>query len=162
MNQMRNFFLSLVIGVTVCGALAVSAELEATVEKQFVILKSTKSYKEARGVAEKSAETLKIKLDLRGLSENKELGLTFDKKVCEEEGGFEFPCYIARGRFDDGEYISIEYSSAYEGFSDGYYIVVVSSYPRGSEEIQATLRKVRTLYEDAYAKTSKVYVGCIH
>jgi hypothetical protein len=140
-----------------------NSEIEsAMVEKQFVILKSTRDYKEALLTAQKVSKSLKLKLDLRGLSENKEIGLTFDRKSCEEEGGYTFPCYVARGRSDDGDYISIEYSSNYEGFTKGYYIVIASSHIKNSKEIPATLKLVKTYYKDAYVKTAKVYVGCMH
>jgi hypothetical protein len=139
------------------------SEIEsAMVEKQFVILKSTREYKEALLTAQKASKSLKMKLDLRGLTENKEIGLTFDRKSCEEEGGYTFPCYVARGRSDDGDYISIEYSSNYEGFTKGYYIVIASSHIKNSNEIQAILKQVRMQFKDAYVKIAKVYMGCMH
>lgn len=132
------------------------------VEKQFVILRSTTDYKEARRTALKASQLLGTALDLRGLSEDKRIGLTFDERICVEEGGADYPCYVARGRYDDGDYVSIEYSSAFEGFAKGYYIVVSSSYTRGSMEISEALRKAKRYFKNAYSKTSNVYVGCIH
>jgi hypothetical protein len=134
----------------------------AMVEKQFVILKSSTDYKEALLTAQKASKSLNMKLDLRGLTENKAEGLTFDKKFCEDENGFPFPCYVPRGRYDDGDFISIEYSSAYQGFTKGYYIVVASSHLKNAKEISSILKLVRNQYKDAYVKTSKVYMGCIH
>jgi len=135
---------------------------EQTIEKQFVILKSTKDYKDALQTAQIASKSLGINLDLRNLTENKKLGLSFPEKICEEENGFNFPCYVARGRYDDGDYISIEYSSAFEGFEKGYYIVVASSHPKDSNEISDILKRVKKKYKDAYARTTKVYVGCMH
>ncbi|MES1224662.1 MAG: hypothetical protein ABUT20_54725, partial [Bacteroidota bacterium] len=98
------------------------------------------------------------KLDLRDLKPNKESGLTYAKKDCENEGGY--PCYISRGRYDSGDYISIEWSDAFDGFAKGYYIVIVAS---GSKnETEPALKKAKQFYKDAYAKQCDVYVGCMH
>jgi hypothetical protein len=86
-------------------------------------------------------------------------GLSFPAKVC-DENGFEHPCYVARGRYDDGEYVSVEWSTAYEGFTPGLYIVVVASGPEA--EVKKHLPAAREVYGDAYIKKAKVYMGCIH
>jgi len=140
---------------------------EQSIEKQFLIIKSTRDYKDALMTAQQASTTLGIKLDLRDLTENKESGLTLSKEICEkEEGGVApgWPCYLARGRWDDGTFISIEYSSAYEGFRKGYYIVVVATYPKDDEsgELAAVLKKAKIHFPDAYVKTEKVYMGCMH
>ena len=80
-----------------------------------------------------------------------------------DPGGYpDSTCYVARGRFDDGEYISIEYSSAYEAFAAGYYVVLAASGFKGNGAIHATLDRVRLKYPDAYIKTSRVYLCCFH
>ena len=131
---------------------------EMTVKKSFLILKSTPDYNEALVSARKAAKKLGLKLDLRDLSKNDQICLTFPKETCEGEG-WEFPCYVARGRFDDGSYVSVEYLSSYEGFTKGLYIVLGAG---GNEETALTLEPARKYFPDAYAKTTKVYVGCIH
>jgi hypothetical protein len=99
-----------------------------------------------------------LKLDLRGLSPAKGTGLSFSKKVCEDEGGY--PCYIARGRYEDNEFVSIEYSNAIEGFAKGYYVVITAC---GDKSITApALKKAKKFYKDAYSKTTNVYMGCMH
>jgi hypothetical protein len=128
--------------------------------KQFVIVQSTKNYPQALATAKTAAAKLKLKLDLRGLKPAQKIGLTFSKKECDEYYGY--PCYIARGRYDDGVYVSIEYSNQYEGFKEGYYIVVVASGGEGSTLVAGTLKKAKTVFADAYMKKSQVYVGCIH
>ena len=67
--------------------------------------------------------------------------------------------YGTRGRFNDGSYISIEYTDKYEGFSKGYYIVIASSGAKGS--LKHELKKIKKKYPDAYIKTSKIYIGSI-
>ena len=96
------------------------------VRKSFVIIKATPSYAEARALAAAAAERLAIRLDLRELVPDVSVGLTFSQDACASEFG-EFPCYVPRGRWDDGVYLSVEHSSAYEGFEEGPYVVMLAS-----------------------------------
>lgn len=134
---------------------------EATVKKGFVIILSSKDYASAKRFATQAAEKLGYKLDLRDLSPHEVSGLTFPKETC-ENAGFEYPAYVARGRYDDGKYVSIEYSSAFVGFSPGYYIVVTASGDKGSEFMKEGLAEAKKHYKDAYPKYADVYVGCLH
>ena len=134
---------------------------EMFVEKEFVIIRSTADYEAALQTARSAATQLQLKLDLRDLKKNKESGLSFSKKICEEEWE-EYPCYVARGRWDDGEYISIEYSDAYNGFRKGYYIVIIAGDEKGDAAVKTILQKAKKYYKDAYSKTTKVYIGCMH
>lgn len=169
MKLFRILFASVLVSIVFSAGVS-AEELDAasriekySMEKEFVILKSTRDYKDVLRTAETASRLLEIKLDLRGLTENKESGLTLDKKICEEEGdGSSWPCYYARGRYDDGTYLSIEYSSAFQGFRKGYYIVVAASYPKVDKEISSVLKQAKTHYPDAYSKTTKVYMGCMH
>src|SRR5689334_14208197 len=77
------------------------------VKKDFLILQSTKSYQVALATAKKVSSSMKIKLDLRGLTENSESGLTISKAACRQTDE-SYPAYYARGRWDDGIYVSIE------------------------------------------------------
>jgi hypothetical protein len=131
------------------------------VRKSFVILKSTASYAEARAVAAAAAERLAIRLDLRDLEPNVEAGLTFSKESCDNEFG-EYPCYVPRGRFDDGVYISIEHSSSYEGFEEGLYVVMLASGSPRNRTIDAAVRRAKGQFPDVFVKTAPVYLGCIH
>ena len=125
------------------------------VKKEFLIVKSTKDYNEARIFAKRIAKRLKQKVDLRGLIFHKQNFLTFSQKECVE---FEYPCYFQRGRYDDGEYVSIEHTNYYDEFKDGYYIVVVAS----GHNLSKSLKKVQKEIADAYIKKATVYMGCIH
>lgn len=137
-----------------------SAQAEMFVKKDFLILSSTKNYQMALTTAKAASFSTHIRLDLRGLSENKESGLSFSKQDCEKEE-LDFPSYYARGR-DDDVYISIEYSDAYREFAKGYYIVVAASGNKQEKEMQAAYKKIKANYKDAYFKSSKVYMGCMH
>lgn len=156
------FFLLLLMGA--CTGIYAQAEDtlaagEPYITKEFVIITSTKNYSQALVTAKTAAQKLKAPLRLRGLKSSKTTGLTFSKKECEDFG---HPCYIARGRYDDGVYASIEYSSQYEGFAEGCYIVIIASGNEDGTPLSATLQKAKTAFRDAYKKKSRVYVGCIH
>jgi len=153
--------------VMVClFSLSVSAEEEMSMDEiiasqsvktQFLIAKSTKNYKEAKQFAEDLAKKTGIKLDFRGLSYNKELKLSFSPKECTRDDYDKYPCYYPRGRMA-GVFISIEYSNSYEGFSKGYYIVMVAN----GDNVKQTLARVKSVVKDAYIKTTTVYMGCSH
>ena len=154
---MKQFLLLIVITSCFISAKA-QEEAQPFVNVNFVIIQSTKSYDSAKATAKLAAEKLAYKLDLRELSPHKKNGLTFSKKACENEGGY--PCYIARGRYDAGKYVSIEWSNAINGFAKGYYIVVVAS---GDTIIaKSALRRARSVFKDAYSKSAEVYIGCMH
>ena len=131
------------------------------VRKSFVIIKSTPSYAEARALAATAAERLAIRLDLRELAPDGDVGLTFSKESCDSEFG-EYPCYVARGRWDDGVYISIEHSSSYEGFEEGQYVVMLASGSPRDRSIAAAVRRAKGQYPEVLVKTAPVYLGCIH
>ncbi len=129
------------------------------VKMSFVIIQSTKKYSEAKATALKAAKTLKLKLNLRNLKPHKTAGLTDAKKAC-EDNGWDYPCYVSRGRYDNGEYVSIEWSNAFENFTKGYYIVIV--YGGNKKEANVALKKVKKVFTDAYTKEDEVYIGCMH
>ncbi len=127
------------------------------ITKSFLIAKSTKHYREAKAFAEELSLKSGIRADFRGLLENRTSGLSEPEEHCRNEG-FSYPCYIPRGRYDDGIYISVEYSDAYRGFSKGYYIVVVAS----GDIDKRLIERIRHYVADAYVKKSYAYMGCIH
>ena len=131
------------------------------VRKSFVIIKATHDYAEARALAAAAAERLAIRLDLRELAPDGEVGLTFPEDACKNEFG-EFPCYVPRGRWDDGVYLSIEHSSSYEGFEEGLYMVMLASGAPRDRAIGAAVRRAKSSYPDVVVKTAPVYLGCIH
>ena len=131
------------------------------VKKHFLIVASTKSYESALKTAREMTMKLDLKFDDRDLKPNEESGLTWSDEDC-EGNGWEYPCYVARGRHDDGEYISIEWSNAIEGFTKGYYVVIVSSQSERNDEMNDFLKKVKEIKPSAYIKSAEVYIGCMH
>lgn len=156
---MKNVFLLLLLISTY--ALPLRSQESPYVKKEFLIIHAGKDYAAALRKATDASRKLKLKLDLRGLNAHQGIGLSCNEKTCEEEFGF-YPCYVARGRGDDGAWVSIEYSDAYIEFEKGYFIVVVSSFVSNSEKSKVQLAKAKPFYPDAYLKASKVYIGCIH
>lgn len=128
----------------------------AFVSKGFTIILSTKSYDAALKVAHEASEKLKIEFQDRGNYPIEVGGLDNDEICgCGESHG-----YLPRGRYDDGKYVSIEYSSSYPSFAKGYYIVIVNSGDR--EKLDTDLSSVQSYYKDAYVKNDRVYLGCMH
>ena len=151
----------LTIFLLTISLLVKSQDISANVEKGFIIIHASKDYNLATRVATEANKHLAYKIDLRDLEYNKFLGLSLPKDTC-KKFGFEFPTYIQRGRNNDGNFISIEYTNAYNNFTQGYYIVVVASYEKGNNEINKTLKFVKNHYETAYIKYTDIYMGCIH
>ena len=150
--------LLLLLTVLLFNKTVLAQETEPYIKKSFCIILSTKSYAEADKVAKQAAKKLNIILDYRDLEPNKKTGLTLPKDTKDPEASY--PFYYARGRFDNGNYISIEYSNAYDGFAKGYYIVIASS---GEEkEVKKDAIAAKKYYKQAYVKNTKVYVGCMH
>ncbi|AKF25370.1 hypothetical protein YH65_08200 [Sulfurovum lithotrophicum] len=131
---------------------------QQSVIKSIFIVKSTKSYSEAKEFAQKLAKKSGVRLDLRALKYNEEIMISHPRAEC-DENGYAYPCYIARGRYDDGVYLSVEPSDAYEEFTKGYYIVVAAS---GEKVDKSLLNRIRHYVPDAYVKRTTVYMGCIH
>ena len=155
---MKRILLSLILSFSFAGVATAQDEPLPYVKVNFVIVQSTKNYAAAKATALSASQKLSYKLDLRGLTAHKKNGLTFSKSECENEGGY--PCYIARGRYDAGEYVSIEWSDAITGFAKGYYVVIIAS---GDAALsKASLKKAKPFFKDAYSKAAQVWVGCMH
>ncbi len=138
-------------------------EAAMTKDYSYVIILSTKSYKAALKRAEVASEKLDYPLDLRGLHENEEIGLSVSKEVCANICGganVPYPLYLSRTHYGDSKYVSVEFSAGYKGFSKGYYIVVIASGQKGNPIIKEVLTEARQFFKDAYAKTCGVYMGC--
>jgi hypothetical protein len=90
------------------------------------------------------------------------VGLTFSEDACKNEFG-EYPCYVPRGRWDDGVYISVEHSSSYQGLEEDRYIVVLASgAPHDPLHRGSAAAGTRRLSPTSPSKTAPVYLGCIH
>lgn len=129
----------------------------------FVIAASEKSYSQAvlkaATLSEKSGilyKTNGINFDPKHKDNNG--GLTYSPSAC-ENNNWGYPCYVSRGRWDEGSYITVEYSSAIQGFIPGLYVVIAASGKK--EDLLPSLNTVKHFVPDAYMKTSSVYIGCM-
>ena len=156
---MSNFVLKILCMTLVFSVVCVSSDDGLPkLKKSFMIVKSTTSYPEAKEFAIDFSQRSGITLSLKSLQPHEHIGVTHTPKQC-SSWGYSYPCYVARGRYDDGHYVSIEFSDAYEGFAKGYYVVMAVS----DEKISQTLlEKIQKIVPDAYIKGASVYMGCIH
>ena len=167
-NKITTFCIASCLMIICCiNEASAQDKFNTEVPKDIIILRSTKDYNKALATAKQAATRLHRKLDLRGLTPNKQIGLTMSKADCIGSGGgddLSYPCYQARGdgsAFNDN-YVSIEYSDAYKGFAKGYYVVVAAITDVKSSDMKAQLAQINKLYPDAYAKRTYIWFGCMH
>lgn len=103
-----------------------SEDFNYYIDTDFTIVFSSKKYNETLEKVLGISKKLNYPINFRNLEFNKDVGLSYTKASLEDEnsGGImeTYPWYNTRGRFNDGSYISIEYTDKYEGFSKGYYV----------------------------------------
>ena len=130
-------------------------------EKDFVVLPAIASYAEARRVAATAARRLSLKLDLRRARSDGHGGLTFSPADC-KANDWEHPCYVARGRTDDGAYVSIDEAGRFFDAEEQGYLVILGSGPKNDPSTRAVAEKARALFPSAELRTDDVWQGCIH
>ncbi len=150
--------------IFVCALTGLSCyaqDAAAFVDKYFLIIASTKSVDEATSIANSAAKKTGLAFHNNGLKANSAYGATYPADSC-KKWGEEYPCYFARGRYDDGAYITVEYSTPYDGFQKGYFIVIAVNGSLEDDEFKLAVKKVKKTYPKSYVKKSKVYLGCMH
>jgi hypothetical protein len=140
------------------------ADINPMIDVGFLVIRSTPDYDEALRVVRQASSSFEIPVDLRGLIYDPAHGLTRPRSDCElvDAWGGWYPCYLPRGRYDEGRYLSIDRSDAYKSFQPGYFVVIAASGEPGSREIEQTRQTVLNRFPDAYVRTDKVYFGCMH
>jgi hypothetical protein len=149
----------LIVTRTLTAAAECDGNRNPYVDKEFVIVKSTPAFKEATRFAAQAAAELGVALNLRGLSSNLRTGLTASREEC-ARSELPYPCYVPRGRSDDGTYVSVEWSSTYDMVARGLYVVMIASGVPGSSATRRMLEAARRVYPAAYVKRASLYVGC--
>ena len=129
----------------------------------FVIAASEKTYSQAVHKAASLSEKSGILYNTNGVNfdpqhKDDNGGLTYPKHQC-ESNNWGYPCYVSRGRWDEGMYITVEYSSAIQGFTPGLYVVIAASGKK--DTLVPSFNTVKHFVPDAYMKTASVYVGCM-
>ncbi len=143
---------------TIISLHTISYSREGFKEAGFVIIHSSKDYESAKKIVEEAHIRMNYKINLRGYYKGNDQPLETDK-LC--ECGNNPHQYIARGRWDDGNYISIEHSDRYTGFIESYYIVVIASGQEDSKKLKEALALAKQFYPSAYLKKIEIYIGCI-
>lgn len=143
--------------------LAADAVSDQYQDVTFVIAASEKSYSQAVLKAATLAEQSGILYSTNGVNfdpqhKDDNGGLTYPKHQC-ENNNWGYPCYVSRGRWDEGMYITVEYSSAIQGFTPGLYVVIAASGKK--DTLVPSFNTVKHFVPDAYMKTASVYVGCM-
>lgn len=153
---------SLFLLLTLTGALAQDGEFVET--RWVTILTATKTFDEARADAKTMARESGLPFSMEGRVFDRKRGLIYPDTYEDEvfAGG-----YAAR-RYNEAflneketEYLSIERSDGYEGFRPGYYIVVAGVYD-SSKKAAAQAERFKKWAPTAYAKKTKIYMGCLH
>lgn len=128
------------------------------------ILTAQKSFAEAKKDAEKIAKESGLPFSMEGRVYDKKAGLIYPRNYEDEVFAGQ---YVAR-RYNetsiknkDTAYLSIERSDGYDGFTPGYYIVVAGVY-ESAKDAQAQAKRFSPWAPTAYAKKTKIYMGCMH
>lgn len=131
-------------------------DYKSYIDQSFLIIASSTDFDAAQKTALKAKKKLGLDYPTSIYYPDKSEGFKTDE-VC---GCGEVHGYSARGGYDNGNYVSIEYSSGYDSFAEGYYIVIVSSGKKAA--VEKELSKVKKHFAQAYIKDSEIYVGCRH
>ncbi len=143
----------------------VHAQEAEFVENRWVaILSVYESFKDAKADAEKIAAKSNVSFFMEGRVFDKKRGLIYPDNFDDEVFAGQ---YVAR-RYNQAlikdretEYLSVERSDGYDGFKPGYYMVVAGVY-ESAKEAQAQIKRFAKWAPTAYAKKTKIYMGCMH
>ncbi len=168
-NQVLSFgaSLALVLGVSAPAA-AEPAEptpedmaeyyRASTETKHFLVVGTYGTY----AVASRAMSALAKKVGMGAPSQPVELvdgEMSYTRSAC-EENGWDYPCYVARGRYDDGAYLSVEPSSAYGGMEPGYFVIVAAS--GNAELVREQERTMRKHGVSSFRQSEAIWLGCMH
>ena len=131
------------------------------IRKSFVIITATRSYSDALRSAKRAVAKLGFPLNLRGLHPHKRTGLTLTRADA-DSNGWEYPINYPRGRYDDGKYISIEYSSGYDEWKPKQFLVMVWSGNALDPERKKILNDVKKIFTSVELRSANIYMGCMH
>ena len=131
-------------------------------EKSVVILVAEKSFASTQKEAQRISQASGVPFSLRRLVFDKKRGLILPDNDPDPvyAGGYAARRYNTESGMDSG-FLSIERSDAYPGFAPGYYIVVAGIHD-DPKEGQAAVARFKRFAPTAYAKRTKIYMGCMH
>lgn len=124
----------------------------------FLVIYSTNDFDKAHLLGQKSADSLNTDFSDGYLFDQEEGLIDTTTCGCGIQHG-----YIPRGRFDDGDYISVELTDSYDLSGEfGRYLVVACSYPVSFHLWPDIIENIRKKYPEAYYFETTVYTGCMH
>ncbi len=154
--------LTLIIPSTIYFLFKQNQEPEPFFDKYVLVIKQTKNYEEAVSFAKQASQKLGVKFENENILYSKEKGIYFSEDINDPlYAGSYYPRRYGKDFSTGEDFISLENSSSYKGFSRGNIIIVYSIYDR-KEDAAKALRKIKTFYKSAYFKKTKLWMGCIH
>jgi hypothetical protein len=156
---MKNLFSILALLITTFQAQAQDEEYELPTQKVgFVSLLETTDHTLAVKVAKEFADSLDVQFESILLVDETEGLVDTATCGCGEQHG-----YIGRGRFDAGNYVSIELASWYNyEKAHNIYLVIVLSHPITDELLGTRIKNIMEKYPEAVYFEDDVYTGCMH
>jgi hypothetical protein len=136
------------------------------VKKMIVIIGSYADFESVQKQALVISAASKKPFSMQGQIYDKKKGLRLPEDSPDEmyAGSYVHRRYNTASMKDNDEaveYISIERSEAYPGFTPGFYIVVGGIYDT-KEEAKTALAKFMPIVADAYTKQTEIFMGCMH
>lgn len=133
-------------------------------ERKIIILASSKDYHQLVETAKTVSTKLGIPYSARGMIFDASRGLILPDN--HEDEAFAGSYYLRRYNADCGsgieECLSIEKSDEYKGFTPGLYVLVAGIYEANDPLLAQKLANAQKAVPDAYAKSTKIYLGCMH
>ena len=131
-----------------------------------VVLAVYKSFTEARADAEKIAKASRVLFSMDGRVYDRKRGLIYPDDSDDEvfRGQYvarRYDTTVLKGSDKERRYLSVERSDAYDGFKKGFYIVVAGIHA-DSPSAQADAKRFTAWAPTAYAKKTRIYMGCMH
>lgn len=164
---MRSTIALILAAVFLFSPSVVRAKEPDFIENRYVVILSVyKSFTEARADAEKIAKASRIPFSMEGRVFDKKRGLIYPDNFDDEiyRGQYVSRRYhttvLKRGG-EPREYLSVERSDGYDGFKKGFYIVVAGIHA-DSSSAQANTKRFTAWAPTAYAKKTRIYMGCMH
>ena len=155
------------IGLVVTRSMALAKEPDFLENRYVVILSAYPSFANAREDAEKISRGAKLPFSMEGRVFDKKRGLIYPDNFGDEvfRGQYVARRYHTtawdRARNNPIEYLSVERSDGYDGFRKGYYLVVAGVH-ESAAAAHAQTKKFTAWAPTAYAKKTKIYMGCMH
>lgn len=165
---MRSTFALLfaLIGFAATPAMSSAKEPDFIENRYVVILAVEKSFSAVRADGEKIAKASRIPFSMEGRVFDKKRGLIYPDNFDDEIFRGQYVSRRSRatvlpGKQNETEYLSVERSDGYDGFKPGYYMVVAGVH-ESSAAAEKQVKQFTAWAPTAYAKKTRIYMGCMH